>query len=494
MRMACMRTCIACSRDEYPSMTRATSARRELFDRYLQALGSAWRRRRSMEPVPRQPHEVQFLPAAQALQETPVHPAPRYIQWTIIAFATLALTWAFLGRIDVMATAEGRIVSSDKSKLIQAHEVAVVKAIHAHDGQSVRTGDVLIELDASHTSADLERLNNDLLAAHIDIARAQTMLEALDHRQAPDPIAAKLPQASTVLQEAADQWLQSQYQELRSNMAQSEALVTRRNAEIQAAQQSAATLAQMLPITQRITADYAQLAGEGLVSKHHYMSKQQELLEQERQLAERRSHIVELSASRTEAVERRESTISQYRRTVFDLLNQSERKANTLQQELIKAQRRDTLTRLRAPVDGTVQQLAVHTPGGVVTAAQPLMVIVPAGEAVEIEARLQNKDIGFVRPGQAVSVKVETFNFIKYGILHGTVLHVSQDAIQDEQQGPQYSLRIQLEEKSVRVGKENVPLTPGMTVRAEVRTDRQRVIDYFLSPFRKYTSESLHER
>jgi hemolysin D len=475
-------------------MTSSNGILRELLGRYLHAWRNAWQRRRSLDAPILQSHEVQFLPAAQALQESPVHPAPRYIQWTIIAFACLAVTWAIVGKIDVVASAEGRIVPSDQSKVIQSHEVAVVKAIHARDGQSVRAGDVLVELDASLTGADLERLNDDLLAAQVDTARARIMLEAIDRQRAPADITSRLPQANLAQQQAANEWLHSQHQELRSNLAQSEAIISRRNAEIHAAQQSAATLAQMLPLTQRITSDYAKLAGEGLVSKHHYLTKLQELMEQERQLAERRSNIVALNASRQEAVERKQGTLTQYRRTVFDLLHQNERRATSLQQELVKAERRDTLTRLTAPVDGTVQQLAVHTAGGVVTAAQPLMVIVPTDQALEIEAQLKNKDVGFVRAGQAVSVKVETFNFTKYGILHGTVLHVSQDAINDERQGTLYSLRIQLQEKHVRVGNENVPLTPGMTVRAEIKTDRQRVIDYFLSPFKKYTAESLHER
>lgn len=141
-----------------------------------------------------------------------------------------------------------------------------------------------------------------------------------------------------------------------------------------------------------------------------------------------------------------------------------------------------------------MQQLAIHTNGGVVTEAQPLMVIVPSDQPVEVEAMLENKDIGFVRPGQAVEIKVETFTFTKYGIIHGTVLSVSDDAIEDERRGLLYSARIQLEENSLRVGDRNLPLTPGMAVRAEVKTDQRKVIDYFLSPLQQYVDESLEER
>ena len=140
-------------------------AKRELLNRYRSAWRHSWQRRKAMDAPARLNHEVQFLPAALALQEAPVHPAPRIIQWTIMAFAVLALIWACVGEIDVVATASGKIVPSGKSKIIQPSEVAVVKAIHVYDGQTVKAGELLVELDAQITGADVERLKSDLLAA-----------------------------------------------------------------------------------------------------------------------------------------------------------------------------------------------------------------------------------------------------------------------------------------------------------------------------------------
>jgi hemolysin D len=394
----------------------------------------------------------------------------------------------------VVATANGRIVPSGHSKVIQSHEVAVVKAIHVQDGQVVKAGDLLLELDSAQTGADVERLKSDLLAAQVDSARAQVLLAAIDNTRLPGSVASYIPQAPPDHQRAADQWLQGQYAELRSSLAQSDALISQRSAEIQAAQQSAQKLQQSLPITRRITADYARLAEKGLVPKHHYLGKQQEELDQERQLGERLSRVRELTASRREAEERRATLLAQTRREMLDLRQQSEQKIAALQQDLHKAERRNNLTRLTAPVDGAVQQLAIHTVGGVVTEAQPLMVIVPSDRPVEVIARLENKDIGFVHTGQDVTVKVDTFNFTKYGVLTGKVLDLSDDAIDDEKLGPLYDLRIELQQSHIRVGNQNMPLTPGMTVRAEIKTDQQRVIDYFLSPLRRYVDESLEER
>lgn len=141
-----------------------------------------------------------------------------------------------------------------------------------------------------------------------------------------------------------------------------------------------------------------------------------------------------------------------------------------------------------------MQQLAIHTHGGVVTQAQPLMIIVPSDQPVEVEAMVENKDIGFVTPGQDVEVKVETFNFTKYGVIPGTVISLSNDAIDDEKRGLVYSARIQLKEKVIQVEGRTVVLSPGMAVTAEIKTNKRRVIDYFLSPLKAYANESLRER
>jgi len=168
---------------------------------------------------------------------------------------------------------------------------------------------------------------------------------------------------------------------------------------------------------------------------------------------------------------------------------------------------------LTAPVDGTVQQLAIYTVGGVVTPAQQLMLIVPKGNSLEVEAFVQNKDIGFVNDNQKAEIKIETFPFTKYGTIHGTVLHVSNDAIQmesrqaqtndnkissadnrDKPSGLVYTARVQLNKSTMQVEGKTINLTPGMAVTVEIKTGKRRLIEYFLSPLLQYKDESLRER
>ncbi|OLU36002.1 HlyD family type I secretion periplasmic adaptor subunit [Pseudomonas sp. PA27(2017)] len=469
-------------------------AKRELLNRYRSAWRHSWRNRKAMDVPPRLSHEVQFLPAALALQEKPVHPAPRYIQWTIMVFAALALVWACVGEIDVVATATGKIVPSGKTKVIQPNEVAVVKAIYVHDGQQVKAGELLVELDSQITGADVERLHSELLAAQVDSARARLLLQAIKDKTEPASVSRFIANATPAQQESLQRWVQGQYLELRAALDQSDAQIEQREAEVRSLRASITALSKTLPISRELAADYRGLLDKQFVAKHAYLEKEQILLDQERELAQQKARISELEAALKAAQQQRTGVLAQTRRAMLDLQNDADVRAASLTQELRKAEQRNRLTQLTAPVDGTVQQLAIHTQGGVVTQAQPLMVIVPSDQPVEVEAMLENKDVGFVRPGQAVEVKVETFNFTKYGVVDGTVVSISSDAIEDEKLGLVYSARIQLKKNTIQVGDSSISLSPGMAVRSEVKTDKRKIIDYFLSPLRQHAAESLVER
>ena len=159
-----------------------------------------------------------------------------------------------------------------------------------------------------------------------------------------------------------------------------------------------------------------------------------------------------------------------------------------------KTQQRERLMQLRAPVAGTVQQLAIHTEGGVVTPAQVLMAVVPSGDTLEVEATVLNKDIGFVRPGQKVTIKIESFPYTRYGYLTGSVHSVSHDAAQDEKLGLVFPARVRLDKATLLIDGVQVKLTPGMALSVEIKTGKWRVIDYLLSPLQQHTTEALRER
>ncbi|MCX7193875.1 MAG: HlyD family type I secretion periplasmic adaptor subunit [Proteobacteria bacterium] len=464
----------------------------ELIKRHADVFRHAWLLRGEMDDPSLNAHEAQFLPAALALRDTPVHPAPRIALWLIMLFALITLLWAVFGRINVVATAVGKVTTNDHTKIIQPMEIAVVKSITVRDGQVVKRGQVLIELDATAAASDSERLRTEALTAQLEAMRAQAMLSALTNGKPPQLGVIDGADAGRMLAEQSQ--LFGQYQEYQAHQQQLQAEIARHRAELQTMQEQVVKLEQTAPIAHRRAEDYRKLLKDNFISWHGYLEREQVKIEQEQDLAVSQARGREIRATLAEVQSRLATLAAETRRQLLDQHNLAAQKASSLEQELNKAEQHSRLMHLTAPVAGVVQQLAVHTVGGVVTPAQSLMVIVPYDNTLEIEAMLPNKDIGFVNPGQEAEVKVEAFPFTKYGTLHGKIIQVSSDAIADEKLGLIYATKIKLDKDTLNVGNKIVRLTPGMAVTVEVKTGTRRVIEYFLSPLIQYSSESLRER
>jgi hemolysin D len=463
--------------------------------------------------VRRRDHELAFLPAALEIVETPPSPIGRAIGATIITVFVLALAWACLGTVDIVASAPGKIIPSGRTKIIQPFEIGVVRAIHVHDGDTVKAGDVLIELDPTINAAEREHLQGDLGAAQLDVARLRAALA-----DGPDPLADFHPPegASAALIATARQYLTTQTAEHRAKLAALDRQMAQKEAERATSAATIAKIEAVIPLLQQQVDVRKTLMEHETGSKLIYLQTLQQLVEQQHERSVQQSKFREAEAAVAAIKETRTQTNQEYRRTLYDELGKAEPKAAGLAQDLIKAEQRTRLQALTAPVDGVVQQLAVHTVGGVVTPAQPLLVLVPQDSHLEVEAMVSNRDVGFVEPGQEAEIKVATFNFTRYGLMHGTVLSVSPDAVgkddlqgqtkdksqpaaQDakppsDDQGPVYAARISLDRTRMQIEDKPVSLSPGMTVTAEIRTGQRRIISYLLSPLRKYRQDSLRER
>ena len=475
----------------------------DLFERYKAIFKDAWANRDAMAPAIRTPQEAEFLPATLALQETPIHPAPRVFMWLIISFAVITLLWAIFGKMDVVATATGKVVLDSRSKVIQPLEVAAVRAIYVKDGQSVKAGDVLVELDATSTQADVARFMEESTVASLDISRYQQLLNAQEQlnsflQKQQKPGAFTFNQFPTVNHpkavESAQQWALGEWDAYKARLAQLDASINRREADRRATQVLVEKHKETLPIIRQREIDYSDLLDKKFIAKHEYLELKTELIEQERDLVVQQERLAEMSASRIESEREKSQFIAETRRFWLDKLNEAKQRYDVLNQELVKAETRGRYMTLVAPVDGVVQQLAVHSQQGVVTPAQVLMVIVPQDGPIEVEAFLPNKDVGFVHAGQTAEAKLETFSFTKYGTVDGEVISVSSDAIQDEKMGLVYSMRVRLLEDHLWVEGNNVKLSPGMAATVEIKIKQRRVIEYFLDPLLKHTSESLRER
>jgi hemolysin D len=446
---------------------------------------------RTGRPRPRRSrHELEFLPAALEVMDTPPSPARRALVLVIVAFAILAIGWSWIGRLDVVAVAPGRIIPSGKVKVVQPVEIAVVRAIHVRDGQRVRRGEVLITLDPTATAADRERLGRELSAARAEARRLRAGLGDASAATPFDDVPGLDPQVAGVHRSLLD----AHVGEHQARLASLDREAARRAAERAATEAHIAKLEKTMPLVRDRADSFEKLARDGFVARLAYVEVQQVLLEHEGELAAQREKRAEATAAIESLREQRRQVEHEFRRVALDRLTEVTTRVSSLAQELAKAERRDQLQRLAAPIAGVVQQLAVHTVGGVVTPAQPLMVVVPADSGIEIEAQVLNRDAGFVRAGQDAEVKVETFLFTKYGLVPGRVTHVATDATHDERLGLVYVAQVALARTFMHVDGVRVPLAPGMVVTAEIKTDRRRLIEYLLSPLLRYRQESLRER
>ena len=460
----------------------------------------------------RRGEELAFLPAALEIVETPPSPIGRAIGATIMLLFCVALVWAWAGTIDIVASATGKIVPSGRTKVIQPFETGVVRSIRVQDGQAVRAGDVLIELDPTVNAAERDHLYNDLLAEQLNVARLRAALAGGD-----DPVAGFTPpaDADAALISAQRQLLLNQVAEHRAKIA----ALARQQAQREAEQGTiAATIHKLettIPVIQQRVDIRKTLMDKELGSKLTYFEILQALVEQQEDLGVQKSHLQEAVAAAAAIRETRGQAEAEYRHALSDDLAKAEQKASGLAQDLIKAQQKTKLQLLTTPVDGVVQQLAIHTVGGVVTPAQSLLVVVPSDSRLEIEAMVSNRDIGFVHAGQEAEIKIDTFNFTRYGLLHGQVLSVSQDAvIRDRKQdrsdnrglGPQndssepqgqelnYTARISLDRTQMQIDDRLVNLSPGMATTVEIKTGSRTILSYLLSPLLRYRHETLRER
>lgn len=468
-------------------------ALRDLWNRYVQVFAAAWGMRRELDTVPRMRHESEFLPAALALRDTPIHPAPRIATGLIIALLAVTTAWACLGKVDVVATAPGKIIPSGNVKVIQPQDTAVVKAIHVEDGQHVKRGDPLVDLDATDATADAVSAEASLYATRDEIARAHAMLDAINQHRAPT-LAAAPGLGSPVEQASEQQVLAGEYADYISNLGKLQADIAQSAASLHETEDEIQKLESTLPIEEHKEKDYAALIAKGYVSKHDYYGEEQAVIQMQQDLAAQRAKRAETRAALDSALRKRDAYVADVRRSWLEKIHDDGQKAATINEDLTKARQQQHLMHLVAPVDGTVQQLAIHTIGGVVTPAATLLTVVPDQRTLLVEAIVDNQDIGFVRQGQRAEIKVETFPFTRYGLLHGTVVQVSNDAKQDDKLGLIFTAQIALSRDTMQIDTRQIHLTPGMAVTAEIKTGRRRIISYLLSPLIQHADQSLHER
>ena len=436
----------------------------DLIGHYSATFGFWWQKRREITPGKLRNVEAEFLPAALAIQHKPVSPTTRWVARLLILLLSAILIWSILGHIDITVDAKGKIVPDGHTKDITAIQVATVKSILVSDGQQVKAGQPLIELDASPLENERMKDIADWQISSLQAARSRALISSLRGGKA--PVMPKVTGIPDALWREESNHLQSQWNDFVAKR-------DRLNADI-------GRYGSTLGMAKSIAREYSVLASTDDVARTEAMAKVQAAADLQGQLDGARTQLASL--------------VADTRKTAEDDLTQSTKMSTDAQSDAAKVLSQIDQLTLRSPVEGTVQELKVHTVGAAVPAAQPLMQIVPRENSIEMEVMLADKDVGFVHVGQDAEVKIDTYDYTKYGTIPAKVSVVSRDAVEDQKKGLQYAVHVTLLHPVLNVDGIARSLFPGMSGTVEIRTGRRRVIEYFLSPLMRHLTGSLHER
>lgn len=465
--------------------------------KFWSTVKSAWHAESKRKEIDRGKQEREFLPAALEIVETPALPMARFVLLFICLVVVLVLVWAFIGKLDVHATLQGRVIPAGKIKVIESlgqssFGHAVVKKIYVKEGNEVKKDDLLIELNPTEREADLEQIISEYKTAQIVTLRFHKMIELSEESNEFE----NLPEIEGLSKEMYQ--LHEDY--LRSEVETHQARLGFIAADITQLEIDRERLINMVAIRKKVVLTLEielerkqKLYKKGFASGQETLLAERALFTEQTSLVNEQGQIASIEAGVEKTFSQRKEIIAAFKEKAFAGLTEAERNLSSLKQELIKAKEREARSRLTAPVAGTVRQLAVHTEGDVVSPGERLMVIVPKDAILEIEAVMENKDKGFVVKGQKARVKVAAFPFTRYGTINGKVEDVSNDAIELEQ-GLMFPVRVSLSREYMLVRNQKIKLTPGMMVTVEVHTGERRVIEYLLEPLLRYKDEAMRER
>lgn len=474
--------------------------------RHVTILRESWHGQNEADRRARPRSDHEFLPAALEIMEKPPSPGLRWLMLSLSALLVVALVWSIVGRVDVVATASGKVVPAGNVKQIQPIEIGYVRAIHVKNGQHVEAGQLLVELDPTLVGAEAEQANKGLLNAEVDAARNAALLGHLDGRSvrftAPKGTSAEVASTQSRYVRSAI----AEYEGERASLIQQRA---ENAAELASVGAEVAKLEQTLPIVEQQLAARRELSGKGYFSKIRLLEYEQLKIEHVQNIEVQKANAARARATIANIDAQLARLRGSFAKVAATDLAESQQQSGLAREEVTKSQRRRAYMQLRAPVSGTVQQLAISTIGGVVQPAQTLMIVVPDNAPPVVEARILNKDIGFVREGQPVRVKLEAYPFTDYGIILGVVESISRDAVDTSEPGAAeerdrngrvvqpglvYTTRIRLLKRSIRVAGRDQPIGPGLAVQAEIKTGNRRIIQYLLSPISQALDEAGRER
>jgi hemolysin D len=435
-----------------------------------------------------QKKEAEFLPASLEIIESPPAYGSRTVLWTFFSLAIIGLLWVTFGSVDEVTVASGKIIPHGYVRVLQAEDKGIIKEIYVTEGKKVKKGDLLLEFDPTVSEADLAIMNKKVAYANLEVERLTSEKENRPFNPQ------NIPNADEVDIRTQFNLYNSRWLEYNAKM----------NEAIQGVQQSKTDLKKTLTeeekqqelfqIAKDKEGQLQYLLDQNAISKFNLLDQQAKRLELQKDMEEQGAAVEAQQALLAKSQAAMNRTMAE-RATDIDMnLTAATKNLVDCSEQLKKAEEKYGLSKIIAPDDGYVSNLSVHTIGGVVTPAQTIMEIVPEHAMLEAEVWVSNKDIGFIQIGQPVELKIETFNFQKYGTIPAMVTTISPNAVDDSEKGRVFKVLLQVNKENFEVNGRDMHLGSGMTVSAEIKTRGKKIYEYFLEPFKKYISQSLRER
>lgn len=442
---------------------------------------------------------LDFSPPLLRLQDAPPNPLGRKVLWLLLSLLAALLLWAILGRLDIVAVAEGKLIPESYVKIVQPAESGIVKDILVREGQSVKAGQVLMRMDTLISEADSKSIDADYQRKRLALRRIQAELSGAPFKtEADDP--------ADLAQEISAQY-RANRTAFEAALAEERSRLIKARQELAAAQQIKQKLEETLPHYRNQDKAYEKLVKDGFAGSLMGSDKRRERVEKEQELQTQTFLIESAKASILQSEKKLAQIDSDYRRQLHAERNDIQGQFDKLAQEVTKQAHKQDLLELKASQDGVIKDLATHTTGTVVQPGTVLLTLVPQDEILRAEVWVSNEDIGFVRQGQPVKLKFAAFPFQKYGMAEGTVEHVSADAADNNtgngntQSDPSkknqplvYKALIALKQMSLEMDEKRFALSAGMQTNAEIKLGDRTVMEYLLSPVRKAWHEAGRER
>jgi hemolysin D len=470
------------------------SPKMALLAKYLQVFKQAWSEKETHALTTSRytVSEADFLPGSLAVVEQPVPVLPRVTVWVVSALLLSAILWSVLSHVDIVVISGGKVLAAGNTKPVQSPETLQVNKVHVKDGDWVKVGQALIEFNTTLTKSDRERQEQDYQRALATQWAYRVLLNAHSTGKAPD--LGRPPPVSDAFIESARLLVAEKQNDYQNRREKYRKELAKRISEKNVLTVNLRSGQEKFTFRQKLASDYEKMYAEQAISEFAWQEKARQAKDQTAENDQLVAQLAQADVSISEAKVQLQVLESEYHLGLGEKLREAEREAQTVRPELDKALNREKLLILTSPIEGEVQQLAVFGSGAVATAGQTLLAVVPKQVPTEIQIQIENRDIGFVKSGQAVQIKFDAFNYTRYGTLTGKITSISSDAVADDKGNLRYISRISLAQNHLDIDGKKVQIEPGMAVTAEIKTGSRRVISYFLSPIVKFTTESIRER